>query len=284
MRPLVKRNLTLFFRDKSAVFFSLLSVFIIIGLYVLFLGEVMVKSMPDLEGVRFLMDSWIMAGMLAVTPITTALGSLENMISDKKNKVYKDFAASPVKRSTLIGGYIISTFIISLVMTFVTFILAQVYIVIQGGELLSFVAMLKVFGLIIYIVISACFMMFFLVTCFKSTQAFSVASTIIGTLIGFLTGIYIPIGTLPEAVQVIVKLFPPSHAAVLLRQIMMQRAEEIAFAGASEKMIEGFRLSMGASFQVGNSIISPYVSLLYIFVVTAIFIILSMRRISKKAI
>ena len=34
---LVKRNLKLYFRDKVSVFFSLLGVFIIIGLYVIFL-------------------------------------------------------------------------------------------------------------------------------------------------------------------------------------------------------------------------------------------------------
>jgi len=33
-----KRNLLIFFRDKAAVFFSLLAVFLIIGLYALFLG------------------------------------------------------------------------------------------------------------------------------------------------------------------------------------------------------------------------------------------------------
>ena len=32
------RNLKVFFRDKSAVFFSLLSVFIIVGMYALFFG------------------------------------------------------------------------------------------------------------------------------------------------------------------------------------------------------------------------------------------------------
>ena len=34
-----KRNLMVFFRDKSAVFFSLLSALIIVALYALFLGD-----------------------------------------------------------------------------------------------------------------------------------------------------------------------------------------------------------------------------------------------------
>jgi multidrug/hemolysin transport system permease protein len=40
MRAFTVRNLKVFFRDKSSVFFSLLSAIIIIGLYVLFLGDV----------------------------------------------------------------------------------------------------------------------------------------------------------------------------------------------------------------------------------------------------
>ncbi len=282
MKYLVKRNLQIFFRDKSSVFFSLLGVFVIIGLYVLFLGDVLVSDMTGIVGVRFLMDSWIMAGLLAVTPITTVLGAMGTMIVDKKYKIYKDFSASPVKRSTLAGGYIISGFIVSLILTVITLVLAEVYIVMNGGELLTIEALVKVLGLIILTVISASFMMFFMVTCFKSVNAFSTASTVVGTLIGFLTGVYIPIGSLPESVQTVVKLFPPSHAGVLFRKIMMQQAEEISFAGAPASVIEEFHISLGASFQVGDKLLSSSTSILYILIVTVVFFILSLRQISRK--
>ena len=42
---LIKRNMLLFFRDKTTVFFSLLAVFIIIGLYALFLGDIMEETL-----------------------------------------------------------------------------------------------------------------------------------------------------------------------------------------------------------------------------------------------
>ncbi|MFR1983726.1 MAG: hypothetical protein ACLS4Z_08430 [Christensenellaceae bacterium] len=41
MITFAKRNLLVFFKDKSSVFFSLFAVFIIIGLYALFLGDMM---------------------------------------------------------------------------------------------------------------------------------------------------------------------------------------------------------------------------------------------------
>ena len=113
---IARRNLKLYFRDKSSVFFSLLAVFIIIGLYVLFLGNMLTSNMEWMgDHARFVTDSWIMAGLLAVTSLTTTMGAYGIMIEDKTKKVFKDFTASPVKRSSLVGGYILSSFIIGVI-------------------------------------------------------------------------------------------------------------------------------------------------------------------------
>ena len=282
MRYLIKRNLLLFFRQKSNVFFSLLGVFVIIGLYVLFLGDLMVKDMPGMKDVRFLMDSWIMGGILAVTPVTASLGAMATMVQDKNNHIYKDFIASPLKRSTLASGYIISGFLISLILTLITFILAEIYIVSFGGELLHIEATLKVILLIIFTTAASSLMMFYIVSWFKSINAFTTASTLVGTLIGFLTGIYIPIGNLPEAVQFVIKIFPPSHTAVLFRNTMMEQAEKITFADAPITVLEDFRLTLGVSFKVGDTILSSYASILYVFIFMIIFFVLSITKMSQK--
>ena len=282
MRYLIKRNLLLFFRQKSNVFFSLLGVFVIIGLYVLFLGDLMVKDMPGMKDVRFLMDSWIMGGILAVTPVTTSLGAMATMVEDKNNHIYKDFIASPLKRSTLASGYILSGFLISLILTFITFILAEIYIVSFGGKLLPIDATLKVILLIIFTTAASSLMMFYIVSWFKSFNAFTTASTLVGTLIGFLTGIYIPIGSLPEAVQIFIKLFPPSHAAVLFRSIMMEQAEKITFADAPMAALESFRQTFGVAFKVGDTILNSYASILYVLIFMIIFFVLSITKMSQK--
>ena len=77
------RNLKLFFRDRAAVFFSLLAVLIIIGLYVLFLGDMVAGDLTGVPGGRFLMDSWIMAGLLAVTSVTTTMGAVGVVVDDR---------------------------------------------------------------------------------------------------------------------------------------------------------------------------------------------------------
>src|SRR5699024_10709033 len=65
-------------------------------------------------------------------------------------------------------------------------------------------------------------LLFYLITEKLATMsAFSGLATIVGTLIGFLAGIYIPIGVLPVYLQKVMTLFPTTQTAVLLRDMLM---------------------------------------------------------------
>jgi len=283
MISFTKRNLLVFFKDKTSVFFSLLAVFIIIGLYALFLGDVWVGSMSELPGVRFLMDSWISAGLLAVTSVTTTMGAFGVMVEDKANKIIKDFTASPIKRSSLAGGYTISAFIIGVIMSVVTLLLAEVYVVANGGALLDLTAFFKVLGLILLATFTNTSIVLFIVSFFKSSNAFATASTIIGTMIGFLTGIYLPIGQLPEGVQLFVKVFPISHAAALLRQVIMEAPLAASFGGVPAEYAEEFKQMMGVTFKFGETTVTPIMSIGILLLTAALFYALSIARLSRKS-
>lgn len=282
MKAIAVRNLKVFFRDKTSVFFSLLAVFIIIGLYVLFLGDVWSGSMQNMTGVRFLMDSWIMSGLLAVTSMTTTMGAFGIMVEDKTKKISKDFYSSPIKRSSLTSGYIIGAYIIGVIMTLITLVLAEIYIVAGGGTVMSMTAFLKVLGLILLSTITSTSLILFIVSFFKSSNAFATASTIIGTLIGFLTGIYLPVGQLPDAVQLVITIFPVSHSAALLRQVMMEAPMSQTFAGAPAESAEQFRQFMGVTLNAGETTVSPLVSISILIASAVLFFVLAMLSLSRK--
>ena len=284
MINLIKRNLKLFFRDRVSVFFSLLSVFIIIGLYVLFLGNMMTDNFRDLLGsnTRFTIDNWIMAGILSVTSITATMGAFQIMVEDSTKMISKDFLSAPLKRSQLVGGYIISSFIIGVIMSIAALVLAEIYILAGGGELLELMALLKLLGVMLISVFAGSSMVFFMVSFFKSSSAFATASTILGTLIGFITGIYIPIGSLPSTIQTVIKIFPISHSAVLFRQIMMEVPISESFANAPLQAIAGFKEAMGVVFLFGGKEMSPLTSLLILAATGIIFLALSIVNISIK--
>ena len=272
------RNLKLFFRDRASVFFSLLAVFIIIGLYVLFLGDTVMADMEGVPAARFLMDSWIMAGLLAVTAVTTTMGAVGVVVEDRARGIAQDFQTSPIKRSTIVGGYLLSTLTVGVVMGLVALLLTELYIVANGGSILPIAGLVKVLGLILLSTTVSGAILFFLVSFFKTQNAFGVASTVVGTLIGFLMGIYVPLGVLPPSVQTAIKFFPISHAACLFRQVLMEVPMNLAFAGAPGAVLEEFQTMMGVVFRFGDSAVSPWVSLLILVVTALVFFTLGVWR------
>ncbi|MGI6167155.1 MAG: ABC transporter permease [Eubacteriales bacterium] len=283
MRAFLKRNLLVFFKDRAAVFFSLLSTLIILGIYILFLGNSLISGFHDMvPNARELMTNWIMAGMIAANTATTTLGGFGVLVGDKASKIDRDLYVSPISRRKLAAGYVLSAFIIGFIMTFITFVVAEIYIFISSGNLINLPALLKMTALILLSALSSTSMMFFITTFFSSPNAFATISTIVGTLIGFLTGIYIPIGQLPEAVQWIVKLFPPSYAAVLVRQAMMAESMKVGFAGVPDEYVEKFKEKLGVVLKFGETEASDVFCIAVLLGSAAIFFLLAVLVLSRK--
>lgn len=281
MNVMIKRNLKVFFRDRAAVFFSMLAVIIIIGLYALFLGNVWMGELPE-EGGRLLIDGWLISGLLAVTSVTTTLGAFGIMVEDRALKIAKDYYAAPISRGKITLGYLISVLIIGLVMSVFALVLCEAYILLSGGELLSLTSMAMALGVIILAALSSTAMMGLIVSFFKSRNAFTAVSTVVGTLVGFVAGIYLPIGTLPGAVQTVVKVFPVSHAAALLRQIFMQPQTAAVFAGAPAGAVSGFNEMMGVSLKLGDLSVTPLMSILFLVGSAILFCSLAIVSMSRK--
>jgi multidrug/hemolysin transport system permease protein len=296
---LIKRNLLLFFRDRSAVFFSLLAVLIILGLYVLFLGNIMEQGLQaqlgfESDKIAVAVASLTLAGMIAVTSVTSCLGALEISIEDKKG-ASKDFRTSPVSRGKILSGYVISSGIIGLIMTGTALIICVIYLCARGASLPSFADCTLLVVTSVLSVLCGNAMVFFGVMFIKSQGAYTSASTVIGTLIGFLMGVYIPVGNFPDTVQWVIKLFPMSHAASMYKQILAdgelaelfaeaarQNFQAHSLSGASEALGE-FRELFGVVFRYGSYESGFWFSAAVLIVTTVIFYGLSLIVMTSKA-
>lgn len=283
MKSFLIRNIKLYFRDKGAVFFSILSVLIIILLYALFLGDIWLREMNGIANAEQLMNSWVTAGIIAVTSITATTGGFGTLVLDRVQKKARDFYTSPLTRRAITGGYLIANYIIGCIMTVLALMVSELYIVCAGGEWLPFLLLCKALGLILLTTLSNTAMLCFLVSFFKSNNAFTGASIILGTLVGFLTGVYLPIGQLGEGVQWIIKLFPASHGAVLFRQIMMEQVLASAFADAPVQVLELYQEAMGITFTYQGYLMKQWVHILVIIATGILFYMLALWNMRQKA-
>jgi len=286
LQQLVLRNLRRYLRDRAAVFFSFLSVIIILLLYILFLGKMqsdnLASEMGDIEGINWLVSSWIMAGILMVSTVTVPLGAVGNLIDDRADGLLNDFYTSPISRNTLALSYLISAWVIGLIMVLVNFVVGQIYVLSQGGELLSLMATIKMLGLIVFSIMTFSSFFFFIAIFMKTRNAYGTLSTLVGTFIGFLGGIYIPIGVLGKNVQTFMNALPTAHAVSIFRRVYMQGAIDFVFDGAPDGVYQAYADTFGLNVIVGNFRFESWHMLLSMAIFMLVFYGLSVWKLSKS--
>ena len=283
MLNLAGRNLRMYLRDYGGVFFSFLAVLIIIGLYILFLGDPLKSGVRDVEGGTLLVDIWVMAGIIAVTSFTTSLGACGIIIEDQIKKSYKDLMSSPLYRWQIVGGYVLSACAVALMMCLGIFVIVVIYLTSNGMPVLSFVRLLQILGVMLLAAISSSSIVLFVTSFLKTDNAYGSVSALLGTLIGFLTGMYFPVGMVQENVQWMMKLFPPTHASVLLRQVMLKDQMAVVFAGAPGEYQSSFEQNMGVVFTFGDYTATAGFHIGVLVVTTVVFSVFAIINISRKA-
>lgn len=254
IRTLLWRNMLIFFKDKTAVFFSFMAVFVVLGLYIAFLGDMMIGPLKETfpNTARELSDTWIIAGTLGIVSLTTSLSVLGIVIEDKSKQIIYDLCISPISNFQIAVSYVLSTIIITFLISIVTLCIGEIYILAYGGVMLSLSVIVKVFGVMLLSILSCTCLLYYFMSFFHHATSFSNVTTIIGTLSGFLMGIYVPVGALPSFLQTIISWFPPSHGAALYREVMMEDVIQRSFHGLSQEAIASFKEQFGLTFTYGS--------------------------------
>lgn len=284
---LTVRDARVYLRDRTSVFFSLLSVLIIVGMYALFLGDSTVRSIENeigrsVEGVRWMVDAWIMAGILAVSSMTVTLGAFGVLVDDESRKRLGAFLVAPVKRSRLVQGYLLAAMAVGMLLGLVTLLVAELYIVLKGGALLAPAALATAALLQVLNVFSSGCIAFFFVSFVRTPGAYGTLSTIVGTLVGFLAGIYLPVGAMPKGVQSVMKFIPMTHSAALMRQVFMDAPMDQVFTGAPVEVRQGIETVFGIQVSIGGQPVTPALMIGIVAGAGVLFLLLSILRMNRR--
>lgn len=290
MLSLIKRNLCLYFRDISDVILSVLSVFIAIGVYVLFLSKLQIDMVNDVvkeikishKDILWLVNSWVVSGLLAITPVTSGLGGLATLVQDFDKKIIKDFKSSPVGKWKYPISVLLSSCIISTIMSILPLIIYGIYIYLFIGHSFTVLQYAKAILMILYTSFFSCCIMGFITSLLKSRQAFTSLSVITGTIIGFLDGIYMPVGMLPDKIQAILQVIPFGHSAVVFRNILMSDAVDRVMGKLSESAQRVYLESYGVKYYFKDSALDLSFSIFYMLLWTIVALFFYLISINKK--
>lgn len=240
MLALLKRNFTLYFRNRSGVFFSLLGALISFLLYIIFLQKNLTDAWSQLPDKTSLLNNWLMGGTLAVTGITTSFTALTQMVQDREHQVDQDLVLTDLGSWGLQASYLISSIVISFVMQLFMFVVMSLYF--QESPVLSHlaeVALIMLLSSVLSSLVNA-----ILIHRFQSVDSLGKLATIVGTASGFLVGTYVPLGVLPNFAQLLMKCTPATYIASLYRQVLMKEQLADTFVGNSDLLAE-FQEKMG---------------------------------------
>ena len=221
MRILALRSMVLFFRDRAAVCLSCLTELILVGLYALFLRKNLLAALPQLENAALLLDVWMTAGVLGVSPVTAAIAVCGVMVDDRVKRIDRDFRISPAGAASRLCGYWLAAACVGFLTSFLLLLAGAGYIARRYGVRLGAGNIPAVWLELLLSAAANAAYAALPVTFLKSGGALAGFCSVSGALIGFLTGIYLPVGTLPAGVRWIVVRFPTAHAAALLRQSLL---------------------------------------------------------------
>ena len=285
---LVKRNCLCYFRDKASVFFSLLGVLIVILLYLIFLKDMLVDSfmneiseMVSRDSVKEYVDAWVMSGILAIVSVTTSAGSLQTMISDRVSGRDRDTMMTSLSSAKISAAYVLSTFIVGQIMSLIAFAIAIGYLAATGCDM-SAAGIVQTLALTIPASLSGAIIVYTLTCRMRSEGAFSGFSTVLGVLIGFLTGIYMPLGTMSDGMQTVGSMMPATHIAALMRQTLSTDAFNKIMTGAPPETYDEIWFTMGYQIHLFGMDFSWQASVIYVIAVTLAFFGLAVLLNKKK--
>lgn len=286
---LTVRNIKVYLRDRGAVFFSLLSALIVICLMVFFLGDMNIEgvlgilesfSLKEYEenkkNAELLVLSWTCAGILSINAVTVSLAVYSGMIKDRVNGILNAIYTAPISRLKIAMSYIASAWTASVFVCLLTLVITEGYGIAKGMEAYTLIEHVELLFMIMVNSFAYAALMYPLSMIAKSEGAWSGFGTVIGTLVGFLGGIYIPIGSLADSISGLLKCTPIIYGTSMFRKVMTDSVLKSTFEGVPADIVEEYCEIMGIELMVADYTLGLRDEWIILFVCGIIFLAIGM--------
>ena len=223
MRTLVHRHLKLFIKNPANIVLSFLSSVVILSLYFLFIRDFTIKAVSDYGFIsdynELFVDRLMTSGLLIVIGATSVLSIIFIFVKDRYSGTIKDFMVTPLSSYKIIYSYFIAAFLISMIITMIVYIGIEIFFYISYQSVPTTIIIIKSITTLFFSNLIASLLILVIALGIKSFTSFSTFETLYGVVIGFFTGVYIPIGYYPTIVRNIFFYFPLCQTTSILRNI-----------------------------------------------------------------
>lgn len=266
---LIKRHLKIFIKKPGNIFLSSLSSVVILSLYFLFIRDFTIKAVSDYGFVSEINDLFVdrlmISGLLIVIGATSVLSIVSIFINDKCKGILKDFYITSMSKINIIYTYIISSIIVSTILTLFIYFLVEIFFKIYY-DYFSITEIINSCEMIIISNIISSNIIFIIAMFINNITSFSTFETLYGVIIGFFTGVYIPIGYYPSIIKNIFFFFPLTQTTSILRQINTNKITANILSNYQKDLHSILYETFGIHLKLQDSVITLSNQFIFIFV------------------
>ncbi|MBE7077803.1 MAG: ABC transporter permease [Clostridiales bacterium] len=274
---MIKRNVSMFFKDKGTFFTSLITPIILLVLYATFLYNVYEDSFRGALPPEFLVDDSLIKGLvgglllsslLAVSTVTVPFCANLFMVQDRVTGAKADFSIAPVSPHSLALSYYIATVLNGLIISFVALTMGLVYLSVIGWYLSFADVLLLILDVTLLVLFGTALSS---VVCYplSSQGAMSAVGTIVSAGYGFLCGAYMPISSFSAGLRNTLAFLPGTHGTSLLRNHALSGVfEEMGAQGLPTAGLEALRDVSDCNLYLFDKLIEPWI--MYTVVIAAV--------------
>lgn len=247
------RNLKDFVRNKTRLIFSVVFPFFFIYVF----SAIFADMMDVIENPM----SYMLAGIAIATVFDVTLRISSSTIEDMSSGFMKEVLVSPVSRLSIAAGQFLSGAVIGTLQGLVLLI-GGVFL---GLEITS--VMTVVYMILVMIFVGLVFSGFglFIATNTKSTQTFQIVSVAITMPMTFLSGAYIPLGSLPRVLEIVGFFNPLTYAVALFRAVSLEMLDAP----------RAFLIQAQLAIEIGDFVVTPWIAALFLLGFGVLFVLLS---------
>ncbi|MDR0416890.1 MAG: hypothetical protein LBH76_06200 [Propionibacteriaceae bacterium] len=299
------RNCRIFLRDRVTLVFTATAPVVLMALFVIFFREMTARSIARaivgdgfavdpmqllgpgiMSDVYAMCDAWLFASCVTMSTFACSLGMLASFVEDRSSGRFSDYLVSPVRRGQLTLGYILSSFVVAVVVSSGFMALGQLWAAVKGQAVMTPTEALGTIGAIALSSISYGTLHVFAVTFLASQGGLGGYSLIGGIAVGFLSYCYVPPGGLSAPITNTVGIMPFAQSAALVREpIMGPSMDRLIYLVNDPTLQESIRYNInknfGADLYIDGRLLPPIAMVAMLSVLALLCAVIGSRRMGR---
>lgn len=252
-----KRGLKAFIRNKTGLIFSLVFPFFFVYVF----GAIFKNDFIDNP------IAYMLSGVIITTVFEGALNLASTTVDDMVSGFMKEVLVSPAKRISVAIGQLLSAATVSTLQGLLILVIGMF----TGIKFTTWITPLWVLLAMICVGLVFSGVGLFMATLVRNGQTFQIIKTAITMPLTFLSGAYIPIDMLPDALKVVSYFNPMTYATAFFRMIVLEKTN----------LTNAELVKEGLAININGFVVVPALSFVIIMAIGVIFLILATRSFVK---